>query len=128
MILILTLEHLGGWKFNDSNTYERELWDWAIERFNITSIMDIGCGIGCSTIYFQNHPNVNDVLCVEGSIDAINNSLVPNISKHHDYTLGGFWPNKVYGLVVFVVKYVFIILCLCSSRHGLECRIFGACT
>merc|ERR1719229_947443 len=92
-------KHLGGWKFNDSDTYERKLWDWAIDRFNVTSVMDIGCGIGCSTIYFQKHPKIKDVLCVEGSIDAINNSLVPDISKHHDYTLGGFWPGKVYDMV-----------------------------
>merc|ERR1712154_206311 len=92
-------KHLGGWKFNDSDTYERKLWDWAIDRFNVTSVMDIGCGIGCSTIYFQKHPKIKDVLYVEGSIDAINNSLVPNISRHHDYTLGGFWPGKVYDMV-----------------------------
>ena len=92
-------KHLGGWKFNDSNTYERELWDWTIERFNITSVMDIGCGIGCSTVYFRNHSNIKDVLCVEGSIDAVNHSLVPDITVHHDYTRGPYWPNKVYDMV-----------------------------
>eukprot|EP01083_Nonionella_stella_P002982 8505_1 len=92
-------KHLGGWKFNDSNTYESELWDWVIDRFNITSVMDIGCGVGCSTIYFKKHPRIKRALCVEGSIDAVENSLVPDITVHHDYTLGPYWPGEVFDMV-----------------------------
>ena len=42
-------KHLGGFKNNDTKSYDRELWEWIIPTFNVSSVLDIGCGMGFST-------------------------------------------------------------------------------
>ena len=94
--------HLGGFIINDSKSYEPQLWEWVIETFNISSVMDIGCGLGYSTSFFVHHNKISNVLCIEGSIDAIKNSIVPNNTIQHDYSLGPYWPsgkNSIYDMV-----------------------------
>ncbi|ETO11127.1 hypothetical protein RFI_26247 [Reticulomyxa filosa] len=97
-------EHLGGFVTNDTDTYERELWEWIIGVFNISSIMDVGCGMGYSTQFFKKYLNAKwhgqeNVLCVEGSKDAIDQSLVPELSIHHDYAKGPWWPDAIFDMV-----------------------------
>eukprot|EP01083_Nonionella_stella_P003263 9295_1 len=95
-------KHLGGFLHNDTKSYERELWEYIIPRYNITSVLDIGCGMGVSTLFFaskiRKYIEWNNVLCIEGSHDAIQHSWVKNITIQHDYSLGPFWPSKVYDL------------------------------
>lgn len=91
--------HLGGFFANDTNSYERQMWEWAIDKFNIKSVLDVGCGQGYSTLFFVKHPSIERVKCVEGSSDAIENSLVKNITVQHDYTLGPYWPQESYDMV-----------------------------
>ena len=96
-------EHLGGFIPNDTNSYERELWEYIIPLFNISSVIDIGCGMGYSTIFFASKmrkyiKNWNDVLCIEGSHDAIQHSLVKNITIQHDYSLGPYWSENIYDM------------------------------
>jgi len=97
-------EHLGGFVTNDSDTYERELWEWFIDLFNVSSILDVGCGMGYSTAFFKNHlqhkwRGQENVLCVEGSKDAVDQSLVPSLTVHHDYTKGPWWPDQTFDMV-----------------------------
>ena len=91
--------HLGGFIHNDSNSYERQLWEVMIEKFSITSVLDVGCGMGYSTLFFKKHPSIERVLCVEGSSEAVNNSLVPDDTVQHDYTLGPYWPSESYDML-----------------------------
>ena len=56
-------------------------------------------GMGYSTLFFKKHPSIERVLCVEGSSDAVQHSLVPNDTIQHDYTLGQWWPQQSYDLV-----------------------------
>ena len=77
--------HLGGWIHNDTDTYESQLWERFIDEVNITSVIDIGCGLGYSTKWFTKYARIQKVLCVEGSTDAIQKSLVPHVTIQHDY-------------------------------------------
>ena len=95
--------HLGGFKHNDTKSYDRELWEYIIPLFNVSSVIDIGCGMGYSTIFFASKirkyiKNWNDVMCIEGSHDAIQQSYVKNITIQHDYSLGPFWPDRIYDM------------------------------
>merc|ERR1712130_93179 len=74
-----------------------ELWNTMYDKINIKSIIDIGCGIGASTSWFVAHGF--DAMCVEGSSEAIQKSLVPRISVEHDFSLGPWWPKKKYDAV-----------------------------
>eukprot|EP01084_Bolivina_argentea_P274326 467554_1 len=92
-------KHLGGFFANDTNSYETQMWLWAIKKFKIRSILDVGCGLGYSTLFFVNHPLIERVLCIEGSTDAIEHSLVQNITIQHDYTLGEYWPKQTFDML-----------------------------
>ncbi len=64
----------------------------------VKSLIDLGCGRGISTSYFMEYGV--DALCVEGSHDAVQKSLLPrdNIVEH-DFTRGPWWPNKTFDAV-----------------------------
>ena len=72
--------------FNDSGTYEPELWRWMHAQLNVTKILDVGCGMGISTDFFLRQ-GMRPV-CLEGSKEAIANpftlptSLRPASSSH----------------------------------------------
>ena len=74
-----------------------------IKHLGIKSLLDVGCGRGISTSWFITH-GLQYVLCVEGSHDAIQQSLIPQI-KHisnrttyeiveHDFSRGPWWPSR----------------------------------
>lgn len=83
-----TKPHLGGnIKGGDDNTYSPELWNWIINKFNIKSVLDIGCGSGYSSLYFKNLGC--EVLGVDGleeNINELNNKGVNGIIN--DYQIG----------------------------------------
>ena len=62
------------------------------------SVIDVGCGKGFSASFFKE--NGAKVLCIEGSNDAIKQSLLPreNIIQH-DFSLGPWWPSETYDVV-----------------------------
>ena len=80
--------HLGGWtKQPDLGGLSNNTFNFMLGIIGIKSILDIGCGRGISTSYFLNKGA--DVLCVEGSHEAISQSLLPpNKIVEHDYRLG----------------------------------------
>jgi hypothetical protein len=85
-------KHLGGFAEYNGDTVSPAVWKRMVEKFGIRSVLDIGCGRGFSTLWFLLHEV--DALCVEGSSDAINQSLLEaNEIIHHDYTRGPWWPS-----------------------------------
>ena len=61
----------------------------------IKSVIDVGCGKGISTKEFQNRGA--RVLCVEGSHDAVQQSLLSKeLVVEHDFTRGPWWPSETY--------------------------------
>lgn len=64
----------------------------------IKSIVDVGCGKGVSTSEFKERGA--KVLCVEGSHDAVSQTLLPlDLVVEHDFTRGPWWPSETYDAV-----------------------------
>jgi len=86
-------EHLGGyWRGGDPHSWCPDLWQGVVKEYGIKSVIDVGCGEGYSTRYFQEMGL--DVLGVEGGKEAIRNSAVPQLIAHHDYTKGPYIPSS----------------------------------
>jgi hypothetical protein len=101
--------HVGGFLFNDSASYEPLIWNFMTSVLNVSSVMDMGCGQGVSTQWFRQQGHLKDVICVEGSSDAVSRSLVHDVTVEHDYSRGAWWPSKIYDaawVVEFVGAYV----------------------
>lgn len=90
-------KHVGGFVTNDTDGWEPKLWQYMIDTLHARSVIDIGCGLGVSTTWFKEHGL--DTLCVEGSQEAVQNSLVPEITVEHDFSIGPWWPEKNYDIV-----------------------------
>lgn len=99
-------KHLGGFTKNDTDGQSPSLWTWMTTELNVRSFLDVGCGRGISTKWFMDHGT--DVLCVEGSSDALEKSLLP-LEKvvQHDFLKGPWWPaeEKTYD-VVWAVEFL----------------------
>lgn len=79
--------HLGGFIHGgDSRTFCSRVWEWALSRFNVKSMVDIGCGEGHSTCWWSDHGC--RVLGIEGSSLALVNSPRPFLIRQHDYCNG----------------------------------------
>ena len=91
--------HLGGFTYvPDHKGVSHNLWKFMLGELAIKSLVDLGCGMGVSTSWFLQHGV--DVLCVEGSSDAIKHTRLPlNKIVEHDFTLGPWWPGKTYDAV-----------------------------
>lgn len=87
--------HLGGFTQRDQMGISTNLWNFMLGPLSIRSIVDVGCGRGHSTSYFMNAGA--KVLCVEGSHDAVMQSLLPpEVIVEHDFSLGPWWPEATY--------------------------------
>eukprot|EP00804_Cyclotella_cryptica_P001931 CCRYP_007358-RA/>CCRYP_007358-RA protein AED:0.21 eAED:0.22 QI:0/0/0/0.75/1/1/4/0/197 len=90
-----------------------------VRHWGIKSVLDVGCGRGISTAWFITH-GLEFVQCVEGSHDAVLQSIVPNSTLtataitttttrkkfpenrtveyprvvEHDFSLGPWWPPR----------------------------------
>lgn len=92
--------HLGGFTEIDLSGISPASWKWMVQKLNIKSVLDVGCGRGISTAWFVMHGL--DALCVEGSHDAYQNSLLPSPETQiveHDFSRGPWWPEKTYDAV-----------------------------
>lgn len=90
--------HLGGFfPGGDPGTWCPQLWTWAVRRFNIRSVLDVGCGEGQSTLFFRQLGC--DVLGVEGSQLAIDRSVIPDAVVKHDFCEGPFQPGRTFDLI-----------------------------
>jgi len=87
---------LGGWTTYDLQGVSNHTWDYMMGIIGVSSLLDIGCGRGISTSYF--HEAGARVLCVEGSVDAIEHTFLPSrdLVVNHDYTRGPYWPDETF--------------------------------
>lgn len=89
---------LGGyWSGGDPGTWCPSLWRWFVDRHQIRSVLDLGCGEGQSTKFFRDLGC--DVLGVEGSAEAIRNSPVRDALVLHDFRNGPFVPQRRFDLI-----------------------------
>jgi len=90
-------KHLGGFTNIDLDGITPNLWANLIQKYGVRSFLDVGCGKGVSTRWFLEHGA--DVLCVEGSHDAVSQSILPKDKVvEHDYSRGPWWPEKTYDI------------------------------
>ena len=88
-------KHLGGFTELDLDGISPNLWKEMLLTFGVHSFLDVGCGRGTSSRWFMEHGA--DVLCVEGSHDAIQKSfLPPERIVEHDFSRGPWWPQETY--------------------------------
>jgi hypothetical protein len=78
-------QHLGGnITVGDPFTYSPRVWDYVIDRFCITSALDLGSGCGNASFYM--HKRGVRVVAVEGFKGNVDVSLYPAVQ--HDLTKG----------------------------------------
>lgn len=81
--------HLGGCsREGDPATWTPQLWEHIVKHFSIKSVVDVGCGFGHSTKYFNNI--TEKTIGIEGSSNVIrelDEDLI-KIVKQHDYSQG----------------------------------------
>jgi len=89
--------HLGGFTDIDIHGVSPLAWTKMIKEYGVRSFLDVGCGRGISTRFFYEHGA--DVLCVEGSHDAVKKTFLPfDRIVEHDYSRGPWWPEKTYDM------------------------------
>jgi len=87
-------KHLGGFTEYDGYGVSPAVWKHMISDYGIKSVVDLGCGKGVSTLWFHLHGA--KVLCVEGSHDAVKQTLLPDPRTQvveHDFSRGPYWPE-----------------------------------
>jgi SAM-dependent methyltransferase len=93
-------QHLGGFTEYDGAGVSPSVWQGMMELVGVHSLLDVGCGRGTSTTWFWKQ-GVR-VLCVEGSHDAIQHTILPEPATQvveHDFSRGPWWPNDTYDAV-----------------------------
>jgi SAM-dependent methyltransferase len=81
--------HLGGYvRGGDPGTWCPQLWSWVVQEFRIRSVLDVGCGEGHSTRFFQGQGC--RALGVDGCQQAIAESAAPGNVVCHDFCEGAF--------------------------------------
>ena len=92
-------KHLGGCAKNgDGATYYPAMWTHLVEKYNIKSVVDVGCGFGHSTDFFY-----DDLKCevrgVEGLQRAVDENLVSSeFVVQHDFETGPYIPERKFDL------------------------------
>jgi len=89
--------HLGGYTQLDTMGLSPAVWRYMMQNLTVKSLIDLGCGKGVSTSWFAAHGA--DVMCIEGSSDAVKSSRVPRQTVEHDVSRGPWWPNRTYDAV-----------------------------
>jgi SAM-dependent methyltransferase len=81
-------DHLGGCNvFGDPGTECPKMWKYIIDKYDVKSVLDIGCGFGYHLKYFKEVLNL-DIYGVEGSDKVRSLSFFPEEIIGHDYTTG----------------------------------------
>jgi hypothetical protein len=94
------MKHLGGFTKLDLHGVSPMTWKYMIESLGVKSVLDVGCGRGTSTTWFLYHGL--DVLCAEGSHDAVEQNMLPdkkNQIVEHDFARGPWWPGRTFDAV-----------------------------
>jgi hypothetical protein len=102
------MNHLGGYKENgDPHTYMPDIWGYITLKYQIRSVIDVGCGTGHNLKWFRDYRK-SPALGIDGHPDAVKKSILPEITVLHDYTDGPYITNSVYdlGLCMEFVEHV----------------------
>jgi 2-polyprenyl-3-methyl-5-hydroxy-6-metoxy-1,4-benzoquinol methylase len=85
--------HVGGFVFNDTATYDPDLWRWWANDLKAKTVLDVGCGMGISTDFFLRQGM--KPTCLEGSHEGLSAqaSWSPYLAKYqpsifHDFSEG----------------------------------------
>jgi SAM-dependent methyltransferase len=80
--------HLGGCNVKgDPGTECPKMWKYICQKYNINSVIDIGCGFGFHLKYFKDFLNL-EITGIEGSEKVQRLSFFPEKITAHDYTKG----------------------------------------
>jgi SAM-dependent methyltransferase len=89
------MNHLGGYlEDGDEYTYMPDVWDYLVKKFDVKSVLDVGCGTGKNLEWFKGF----DILGVEGDPKAVALCRVPVIQ--HDYTTGPLILDRRFNLCI----------------------------
>lgn len=96
-MMATTPSHLGGAHLDkpDWYTWLPDIWERIILEYQIKSVLDLGCGAGFSTRWFQER--VSRVLGIEGDPAALAQRRCDHIIGH-DFTLASYVPVDTYDL------------------------------
>lgn len=96
--LVSVLEgHLGGFYTTvDKSSHCPKMFKYLIEKLNIKSVLDVGCGMGYQMQEFMKY--CDDVMGIDGSVYAKQNSPVKENIFQHDYTIGELETEDRYDL------------------------------
>ena len=90
--------HLGGFMAGgDPATWCPRLWSWLAQKFNIKSMIDVGCGQGYAVYYFNNL-GIN-AKGIEGSDAAITSSVIKSAIVQHDFNQQAYIPYEPIDLI-----------------------------
>jgi SAM-dependent methyltransferase len=95
------MKHLGGWiEGGDPWTHMPDIWGYLVLKYNISSVLDIGCGTGYNLKWFRDFRKAH-VMGVEGDTNALEKLFIPkeNIAVW-DYSTGPFETKIKYDLCI----------------------------
>jgi 2-polyprenyl-3-methyl-5-hydroxy-6-metoxy-1,4-benzoquinol methylase len=112
-------KHLGGFTEVDLDGISPDVWKHMVTKYGVKSVLDVGCGRGVSSLWFHLHGV--DVLCAEGSHDAVERTMLPDPANQvveHDFSRGPWWPEKTYSAcwAVEFLEHVSYVPALVGSR------------
>lgn len=81
----------------DPATWYPSLWHWARKELGVTSVLDVGCGEGHAARFFRDLGC--RVLGVDGSVQALRDSRIPEQHVAHDFVCGTYLPGEDFDLV-----------------------------
>lgn len=85
--------HLGGFTLLDTDGLSPAIWKDMLQYLGIHTLLDVGCGKGISTLWFQLQGM--DATCVEGSQDALQQSVLSQDTVvAHDFARGPWYPTR----------------------------------
>lgn len=85
--------HLGGWTMDiEKGTHYPIMWKYLVNRYQIKTVLDVGCGRGFSTKHFQSLGC--DILGVDGSTKAEEIIVIPEHFLLNDYENGAALSNS----------------------------------
>lgn len=89
--------HVGGFIIEkDPATYTPYLWKYICEKFNIKSVLDVGCGMGHAISEFNNY--CQEVVGIDGSKYVVENSPLKEQIFYHDFSRGTLETEDIYDL------------------------------
>jgi hypothetical protein len=119
--------HLGGFANQDIDMQgvSPAAWKLMIQKHGIKSLLDVGCGRGISTSWFHMHGVKTQ--CVEGSHDAILQSVVPSsLVTEHDFSRGYVVVQCVHhDLLQFFTNHFILNVYTVPGGHQIQLMQYG---